>query len=173
MCELASYIREHPGKNRCDLTLLFADAGAFARVVRELARAGADGGAGGAGGGGVQKVAAVDAMGLALGGAVARELGLGLVLLRKNGKSAWDCEVEAFRDYSGEEKALELVQGAVAPGERVLIVDDWAETGAQLAAAVRLVRRAGGVAAACAVLNADDKARAVLGEMGVCVWALW
>jgi adenine/guanine phosphoribosyltransferase-like PRPP-binding protein len=61
-----------------------------------------------------------------------------------------------FADYSGSEKSLELVMDVLDANCRVLIVDDWSETGAQLSAAAELCRSSGATVVGAAVLNADE-----------------
>jgi len=149
--ELASRIRESPDHRRCDLSRLFADSEAFAAVVSILAEPFM-----------VQRidvVAAPDASGFALGGAVALQLRAGLVLVRKAGKAAWRTERQEFTDYTGERGALHLVSDAVAPGQRVLLVDDWAETGGQAFAALQLLERAGAVIVGAAFISVDARVR--------------
>jgi adenine phosphoribosyltransferase len=148
-------IREHPLKNRCDLSRLLRDATAFRALIDDLAAPFRDDR--------VDLVAALDAMGFVLGGAVAVELGAGVVLLRKPGLAAWAVVSEPFADYTGRQKSFEMVADAVTPGDRVLVVDDWSETGAQLEAAVALLERAGALVVGAAVLRADaDRAEAGL-----------
>jgi adenine phosphoribosyltransferase len=148
---LRSYIRELPGKNRCDLTLLMQDAMAFRELVEQLAAPFVQAR--------VTHVAGIDASGFALAGAVAIQLGAGFVPLRKAGKATWHTRSVSFKDYSGEEKSLELVTDALNPSCRVLIVDDWSETGSQLAAAAKLCATAGATVVGGAVLNADVSVR--------------
>jgi RimJ/RimL family protein N-acetyltransferase len=61
-----------------------------------------------------------------------------------------------FVDYSGQAKTLELRQGSIQAGERVLVVDEWVETGAQMQAAVALIEGAVGCVAGIAAINMDD-----------------
>ena len=98
-------------------------------------------------------------MGLSLAGAIAYEISAGVVMLRKPKKVAWSTVRALYRDYKGEDAYLEVASDAFQRGDRVLIVDDWTETGAQLAAAVDLVEIAGAEVLGIAVLNADLKAR--------------
>ena len=60
-----------------------------------------------------------------------------------------------FVDYTGQRKSLELRAGALKPGTRVLVVDEWIETGAQVKAAIELIERQGGVVAGVATINVD------------------
>ena len=63
--------------------------------------------------------------------------------MRKAGKLPWEIEREEYELEYGTD-LLEIHRDAVAPGERVLIVDDVLATGGTAAAAVRLVERLGG-----------------------------
>ena len=148
--KLRDLTRDEPGRGRSDLTPLLTDAPALGEAIARMAEAWREEG--------VEKVAALDSMGFVFGGALARELGVGLVLLRKRGKAAWRSREETYTDYSGEEKTLVLTEDAVRPGERVLLVDDWCETGAGLRAARRLVEAEGAVVVGAAVLHADEQA---------------
>jgi adenine phosphoribosyltransferase len=97
-------------------------------------------------------IAGFEARGLIFGAPLALALGIPFVPLRKPGKLPGATVREAYdTEYSSD--ALELHVGAIAPGARVLLVDDLVATGGTLAAGARLVRRAGGVAveAACVV----------------------
>lgn len=148
---IRNFIREYPGKNRCDLSLLFRDRAAFAALIQRLAEPFRDRK--------LDAVAAIDSLGFVLGSALARELDCGLVLLRKAEKAAWSAQDIAFEDYSGLEKRLALVDGLVVPGDRVLVADDWSETGAQLEAAFALLEHAGADVIGAAVIRAEPAAR--------------
>lgn len=98
---------------------------------------------------GIEAVAGIEARGFILGGAVADRLGAGFVPLRKRGKLPWrvigqDYELEYGTDV------IEVHEDAIAPGERVLIVDDLIATGGTAEAAHKLIERIGGVAVGAA-----------------------
>lgn len=141
--DFKSYIRNWPGNSYSDLTHLLSQPQVFPALIEALAAPFAHDG--------VTRVAAVDAGGFALGGGVAHRLGAGLVLIRKAGKVAWEVESAACVDWSGTEKALEIARDALSASDRVLVVDDWSETGGQLRAAISLAERLGArvVGAAC------------------------
>jgi adenine phosphoribosyltransferase len=109
--------------------------------------------------GGVDQVAGIDALGFVLGAAVALRLKVGFVALRKSGKLPSATYKQPFTDYSGSPKALEVRIGAIASGSRVLLVDEWVETGAQVEAAAALVERSGGVVVGICAVNIDDNER--------------
>jgi adenine phosphoribosyltransferase len=149
-----------PGVVFRDLTPVFADGGAFRRLVDGLASpaavdprvaavAGADRRPDGDPG--FDVVAGVEARGFLLAAAVALDAGVGVVPVRKAGKLPR--EVIAA-DYSLEyaDATLELHTDAVRPGQRVLLVDDVLATGGTLQAAVTLIEQLGGVVTAVSVV---------------------
>jgi adenine phosphoribosyltransferase len=146
-----------PGVLFRDLTPVFADGPAFRRVVEGLAapsesdpRAAALAGAR-AGEHAFDVVAGVEARGFLLAAAVALEVGVGVIPVRKAGKLPRE---RIAADYALEygTATLELHADSVRPGQRVLVVDDVLATGGTLAAAVGLVERLGGIVTAVAVV---------------------
>ena len=133
---------------RCDVTPLFADPQAFAALVVDLCAPFVEGE--------IDYMAGIDALGFILGTAMALHLKKGFIPIRKGGKLPVAVSRAEFVDYSGEAKTLELRQGSIKVGERVLVVDEWIETGAQVQAAVDLIEGAGGVVAGIAAINMDD-----------------
>ena len=91
----------------------------------------------------VDLVAAIDARGFVIGGALAVKLGAGLLLVRKDGKLPGAIITEDYALEYGTDR-LHIHVDACTPGARVLIVDDLIATGGTALAAVRLVRRVGG-----------------------------
>ena len=55
-------------------------------------------------------------------------------------------------DYRGKRNVLRLQRRAIKPGDRVLLVDDWAERGSQARAAAELVARCGGTVAGLSLI---------------------
>lgn len=129
---------------RSDVTPIFADPAAFAALVGDLVAPFRDAG--------VQRVVGTDALGFIVGTAAALRLGVGFVPVRKGGKLPVKKETAFFRDYSNEEKSLELRANPWPAGTRVLLIDEWIETGTQARAAAELVERAGGVIAGIAAI---------------------
>lgn len=156
--DLRASIREMPGKNRCDLSLLLRDAERFARLIGELKEPFQHDN--------LTHVAGIDAMGFVLGGPVAIALRVGFIAIRKGGKSAWSTNHRMLTDYSNVEKSLHLVVDALDRSSRVLLVDDWTETGTQLDAARDLCEAAGATVVGAAVINADPDARQRLQQHG-------
>jgi adenine phosphoribosyltransferase len=145
-----------PGVVFRDLTPVFADAGAFRRVVDALTepadvdpRAAALGGAGG--GPGFDVVAGVEARGFLLAAAVALDAGTGVVPVRKAGKLPRE-RVSAEYALEYGTATLELHTDSIRPGQRVLLVDDVLATGGTLEAAIALVEKLGGVVTAVSVV---------------------
>ena len=123
-----------PGIQFRDITTLLLDQGGLARTVDALAET-VDGK--------VDLVAAIEARGFAIGGALAVKLGAGLLLIRKDGKLPGQTIAEDYAlEYGTDRLAMHV--DACAPGARVLIVDDLLATGGTALAAARLVQRAGG-----------------------------
>src|SRR3954469_19923504 len=136
-----------PGVVFKDITPLLADHDAFSAVVRALAEAGR----GPDGSVVVDKVVGMEARGFILAAPVALALGAGFVPVRKAGKLPRETPAVSYALEYGE-ATLELHRDAVAPGDRVLLVDDVLATGGTIAASRELVERSGGTAVGVAVL---------------------
>lgn len=98
-------------------------------------------------GGEADLVAALEARGFLLGAAAAVAGSAGVLPLRKPGKlpgTGTDAVLSVSYDLEYGSAALELQPADLAPGARVLVVDDVLATGGTAAAAVELVRQAGG-----------------------------
>jgi adenine phosphoribosyltransferase len=116
-----------------DLTPLFADARGLAAVTDELADVAS----------GADLVAGIDARGFLLGGALAARLGIGVLAIRKGGKLPPPVRTEDYQLEYGT-ASLELpADGIDVTGRSIVIVDDVLATGGTLAAAHRLLERAG------------------------------
>ena len=120
-----------PGVNFRDVTTLFQDAEAFHATIDALAEATAPLQA--------DVVAAVDARGFILGGALAYKLGRPFVLVRKKGKLPYRTVAEDYALEYGT-ATIEVHADSCRPGDRVVIVDDLIATGGTLLAAARLFR---------------------------------
>lgn len=103
-------------------------------------------------------VGGLDAMGFVLGAAIAARRGVGFLPIRKAGKLCVDTDRVAFTNYSGRTQDMELRQPAFAPGDRVLLADQWIETGGTMDGAIRLVERQSGVVAGLVAIAIEDNA---------------
>ena len=103
-------------------------------------------------GSGVTAVVAPEARGFALGALCARELGVGLVLARKPGSvHPGSCvEVVSEPDWRGRKVVFRL-SAVLGRTDRVLIVDDWIETGSQASALWRALEAGGSTMVGCSV----------------------
>ena len=94
-------------------------------------------------------VAGIEARGLIIGGALAHQLGLGFVPIRKPGKlPAETVEAEYMKEY-GPDK-VQVHKDAISEGMNVLLIDDLLATGGTMFAAIELVEKLGGKVAECA-----------------------
>jgi adenine phosphoribosyltransferase len=104
----------------------------------------------------IDYVAGIDALGFILGVAISIKLRKGFLPIRKGGKLPVAAVREEFVDYAGERKVLELRKGVIRPGDHVLVVDEWIETGAQVQAAVNLIEKEGGKVMGIVTINMDN-----------------
>jgi adenine phosphoribosyltransferase len=146
--DLAAHIRDipdfpKPGILFKDITPLLLDAEALNSAVTELADWARPLN--------VDLVAAAEARGFILGGALARELGVGFVPARKPGKLPHETiSAEYILEYGVD--ALEMHADALAHGARVLLHDDLLATGGTAAALAELIEGTGAQIAGCAFL---------------------
>lgn len=104
-------------------------------------------------------VAGLDAMGFVLAAGLAARLGIGMLPIRKSGKLCVDTDAVSFSNYSGRTQDMEMRLPAFAEGTRVVLVDQWIETGGTMDGAVRLVERQGGVVAGMVAIAIEENAR--------------
>ena len=121
-----------PGIRFQDLTPLLSDGSAFSEIIRAL-KASADK---------CDVVAGIEARGFIFAAALAFELGVGFVPLRKKGKLPFLTHDETYGLEYGED-VVQIHQDAVEPGARVLLIDDVLATGGTACAGIRLIRRTG------------------------------
>ncbi len=126
-----------------DITPLLADEAAFSSVIDMIVVH--------FGRGNVDKVVGIEARGFILSAPVAYHFGAGFVPVRKAGKLPRAAHAVSYALEYGE-ATLEMHHDAIAPGDRVLIIDDVLATGGTLAATRDLIALAGGEATAAAVL---------------------
>jgi adenine phosphoribosyltransferase len=137
---LKDYIRDvpdwpKPGVVFKDITPLLGDKKAFAYTIDAIAEH-FDGTE-------IDKVVGIEARGFIVAAPIAYRFGAGLIPVRKKGKLPWDIEVQEYQLEYGAEM-LEMHKDAIAPGERILIVDDVLATGGTAEATASLTHRCGG-----------------------------
>lgn len=144
------YVQDFPEEGVLfeDLTPVLADKDALRIVISELSQAchnlGAD------------MIGGLDARGFLLGSAVAYDMGLGILAIRKKGKLPPPVISEEYSLEYGE-AALEIpAEGMNVEGKRVVLVDDVLATGGTLMAARDLIERAGGTVSGCVVVLEVD-----------------
>lgn len=123
-----------PGIIFKDLTPIFLDADLFREAVDLFVNRHQDVY--------VDKVAVIEARGFLIGAAVAHELGVGLVPIRKKGKLPRPTRKVSY-DLEYGSATLELHEDAVHRGDKVLVIDDLLATGGTAAASVQVLRDLG------------------------------
>lgn len=145
---LKEHIRDIPdfprqGVSYKDITPLLANVDAFRFTIDAICEHFGDSH--------VDKVLGIEARGFIMAAPVAYRFGAGFVPVRKAGKLPWHIEKEEYELEYGTD-LLEIHKDAVAPGERVLIVDDVMATGGTAAATVRLAEKLGAVVGGLSVV---------------------
>src|SRR5437773_10780899 len=117
-----------------DITPLLADENAFSSVIDLIVVH--------YGRGNIDKVVGIEARGFILASPVAYHFGAGFVPVRKEGKLPWSSEREEYELEYGT-AVLEIHKDAIAPGDRVFIVEDVLPPGGPARPPGRLVERLG------------------------------
>ncbi|MEO5663685.1 MAG: adenine phosphoribosyltransferase [Nocardioides sp.] len=153
-----------PGVMFKDITPLLADHAGFSAVIDALADVARDDD----GNVLVDKVVGMEARGFILAAPVALALGVGFVPIRKVGKLPRATHAVSYSLEYGE-ATLEVHQDAIAPGERVLLIDDVLATGGTVAATRKLVEVCGGTCVGVAVLMelSNLSGRATVGDLPI------
>ncbi|WP_322889841.1 MULTISPECIES: adenine phosphoribosyltransferase [unclassified Yoonia] len=133
----------HEGIMFRDVTTLFSDARGFRMAIDQLLHPYA--------GTPIDKVVGLEARGFILGGAIAHQLTVGFVPIRKKGKLPGKTVEQAYQLEYGE-AVMELHEDALQPGDKVLLVDDLLATGGTAEAGIRLVERLGAQVMGCAFI---------------------
>ena len=123
-----------PGIQFKDITPVLADGRLFNSTIHHLL---SDIPAGS-----VDKIVGIDARGFIFGAAAAHRLGVGFAPVRKKGKLPWQTHEQSY-DLEYGSNAVAVHTDAVAPGERILLVDDLLATGGTAGAALQLLSRLG------------------------------
>lgn len=131
-----------PGIVFKDITPLLADGPALRSIVDTLASRYRDR---------VDAVVGIESRGFLLGAPVAYALGVGLCIVRKPGKLPHDTHTVSYQLEYGQD-SLEIHKDALAPGSRVVVVDDLLATGGTARAAVALAEACGARVIECGFL---------------------
>ena len=163
--DVKDYIRTipdfpHEGIMFRDVTTLFSDPRGFRICIDQLLSPYA--------GMRIDKVVGLEARGFILGGAVAHQLSVGFLPIRKKGKLPGKTIEQAYQLEYGE-AVMEVHADAIEPGEKILVVDDLLATGGTAEAGIKLIERMGGevISAAFVVDLPDLGGRERLSKMGV------
>lgn len=104
----------------------------------------------------IDKIAAIESRGFIIGAALAFQLGVGFVPIRKKGKLPAATVGHDYELEYGVDR-VEMHVDAIAEGERVLLVDDLIATGGTAEAAITLIEKMGGIVVeCCAVIDLPD-----------------
>lgn len=133
----------HEGILFRDVTTLFADPRGFRIAIDQMLHPYA--------GQPIDKVAGLEARGFILGGAIAHQLSVGFVPIRKKGKLPGATIAQDYKLEYGE-AIMELHDDALHASERVLLVDDLLATGGTAEAGIRLIERLGAEVVGCAFI---------------------
>ncbi|SEV90514.1 adenine phosphoribosyltransferase [Cognatiyoonia koreensis] len=155
----------HEGIMFRDVTTLFADPRGFRIAIDQLLHPYA--------GEPIDRVVGLEARGFILGGAIAHQLSLGFVPIRKKGKLPGKTIAQPYVLEYGE-AVMEVHEDALQPGERVLLVDDLLATGGTAEAGIKLVEKMGASVMGCAfIIDLPDLGgRAKLERLGMNVHTL-
>ena len=155
----------HEGIMFRDVTTLFADPRGFRMAIDQMLHPYA--------GLRIDKVVGLEARGFILGGAIAHQLSVGFVPVRKKGKLPGTTISEEYTLEYGE-AIVEIHDDAIEAGETILVVDDLLATGGTAEAGIKLIERLGGEIVSCAfVIDLPDLGgRKKLEALGMDVHAL-
>ena len=106
----------------------------------------------------VDVVGGIDAMGFVLGAALATRLGVGFIPIRKAGKLCVETDAVSFVNYSGRVQDMEMRKPAFLEGTRVMLVDQWIETGGTMTGAIELIKRQGGIVSGIVAVAIEENA---------------
>jgi len=139
LAQLKNLIRDVPdfpkaGISYKDITTLLKDPAGLMAAIRAMLGPFADDG--------VELVVGIESRGFILATPMALDLGCGFVPVRKPGKlPAETLRQEYDLEYGSD--AVEIHADAIAPGQKVLLVDDVLATGGTLAATCQLLEKLG------------------------------
>ena len=133
----------HKGIMFRDVTTLFSDARGFRIAIDQLLHTYA--------GLPIDKVVGLEARGFILGGAIAHQLSVGFVPIRKKGKLPGKTIEQSYTLEYGQ-ATMEMHDDVIQPGEKILLVDDLLATGGTAEAGIKLIERLGAEVMGCAFI---------------------
>jgi adenine phosphoribosyltransferase len=152
-------------QGHADVWRLFSDGELLPRIAAALADPFRD----------ATKVAGIEARGFILGAAVAAELGAGFIAIRKDAGLFPGPKLteQSEPDYRGNRHVLRIQRDSLGPGDRVVLVDDWAEIGSQALAARTLIERCGATFAGLSIVidQLEEETRSRIGRVHALVSA--
>ncbi len=131
-----------------DITSLIENPKAFAYCVEQMKQKFLDSS--------VTKIVGIESRGFIFGAALAKDMGLPFVLIRKKGKLPGETVSQSYVLEYGED-CVEILTSSLTHSDNVLVIDDLIATGGTVLAACQLVEKVGATVAACAfVINLPD-----------------
>lgn len=132
-----------PGIMFKDITPVLGDGELFSTITNYYAERYSDMG--------ITRIVGIESRGFIFGSAIAHEMSLGLVLVRKPGKLPWETVGVDYALEYGTDR-VEIHRDAVGPDDRVVVIDDLLATGGTAAATVDLVQQLGATVVECGFL---------------------
>lgn len=122
----------------------------------------------------IDVVAGLDARGFIIGAALAYQLNVGFVPIRKKGKLPFDTIEQSYALEYGQ-ATVEIHTDAIASGSRVLLIDDLVATGGTMLAGIKLIEKLGGqlVEAAALLEFTDLDGGKIIRDSGVDLFTLY
>jgi adenine phosphoribosyltransferase len=131
-----------------DITTLLRDAIGFRDAIQQLVHRYA--------GVRIDRVAGIEARGFIIGAALASQLGVGFVPIRKKGKLPAETIGQEYDLEYGTDR-IEMHVDAIGRGDRILLVDDLIATGGTAEAACKLIERMGAdIIECCFIIDLPD-----------------
>ena len=131
-----------------DITTLLKDPVGMRVTVDELVRRYADVK--------IDKIAGIESRGFIVGAPLAYALGKGFIPIRKKGKLPAETIGHDYELEYGTDR-IEIHTDAIAPGEKILLVDDLIATGGTAEAACKLIEKMGGeIVECCFIIDLPD-----------------
>lgn len=137
--------------NKYDLTSVFENFEVFSNLIHDLSMAFEEVD--------FEAVVGLDSLGFILGGACAFHMKKGFISVRKGGgfpvEDRYKTMVD-FTDYSGKDKSLEIRNDSICEGKKVIIIDDWIETGTQVKATIKMIESLGGEVVGISAVGVEE-----------------